>query len=218
MKHTINFADAQARHPQLVQSLLTDMEQKFHRAKRPMPPVGEFGWQYDWAVAIGPGSGQPPHNLFISLSCTHGQRRSALPLGTPGQATPATEVPPEVLTAMTAPRPKVSPTNTPHAAQLTLHTQTGIKTELVLDGYTKRNETYIRAQTLGEDTGSLKTLYRIEGNILVWSGGLHRKASERLEATAPGSEFRYRNIKLIRLTDPEIVSLVQGKTFQQQFM
>jgi len=154
MQIDIDAADAQARHPELVRSLLEDMEKKFRRAKLPMPGVSGLTWGYTWCAQIGPGAARPPHNLSVSLSCEHGRKRSIASLTGDGtQITPAAQVPPEVYNAMCRPRTKVSAANTPHVAQLTAIGQNGIRTELVLDGYTKRGEAHIRTQILGEDKG-----------------------------------------------------------------
>jgi hypothetical protein len=129
------------------------------------------------------------------------------------------DVPPEIVAAH-APLPKVSAKNTPHVAQIALtHRDGGTQTGLVIFGYRAKSGTYLQVTIAGVDDHRASysppgNLYKVSGSDLIWSGMLHRSAMERLNATAEGALFRYRNAPFTRLTTQEIAVIANGGPFK----
>lgn len=63
------------------------------------------------------------------------------------------------------------------------------------------------------DSDGTMILYGLYKEYAVWSGGLQVKAQKDFDQTPEGGIFKYRNMKLYRLTKEEIRPLIEGKVF-----
>lgn len=238
----IDHARAQARHPEAVSALLADMGRKLKRAKVPFPDESAFEWRYSWAVRIashsladilglsdgsaeaGAHSDDPLDNCLPSLELVLGKRSSIHSFFTPGKAAkpmPRAELPPEIV-ASYAPKAGVDPATYPHIATFEIHNpyKAGKDIQLATSGYRSKSGTFIHHVSPGDDLKdgqAFEILYKIDGDLAVWSGSLVEIAKERFDATPEGGVFRYRNTPLTKLTTQEVRDLVEGKCFDLVF-
>lgn len=213
MQVDIDLVRAERRHPEAVDQIVAEMNRKLAKAKLKACAKEDLTWRYVWAQRLG---GDPLDNCFVSLHGKLGRRSVIVNLAPAGSPTPWQNLPEEVVKAYQK-RPVVTRETFPDAAELILVSPDDKgKTAYALSGYRSKNGVYLHIIDEGDeisDNGTVfEPLYKIEGRKAIYSGSLHRKAKKAFDATEPGGEFRYRNMKFTRLTKEEVDSLAKNTT------
>lgn len=213
MQVNIDLARAEQRHPEAVSEIVAEMNQKLAKAKLETCTKEDLAWSYEWAQRLG---GDPLDNCFVSLHGKLGRRSVIVHLAPAGSPTPREKLPEEVIKAYEK-GPVVSRETFPDAAELILVSPDGKgKTAYALSGYRSKSGVYLHIVDEGDeisDDGTVfEPLYKIEGTKAIYSGSLHVKAKKEFDATEPGKDFQYRNMKFTRLTKDEVDSLAKDAT------